>query len=601
MSNKKSGGVYALQMSQYSQPTVKENRTEDWVDIMVINDEDGTKERYFDYLIKRYRNSATNNAVLNNIFKAVYGTGLTATDASRRPSDYARMKTLFSADDLRSVIVDYCVLGTGAFQVIIEKGELKSARHIPRNLLNPAKCNEDGEIDGYFYSDDWSNVREYKPKRIDLLTNESKNGVYLVVFGSYSIGRKYVFSVDYEGALDYALLEEKIAEFQINDANNGFTPTTIINYNNGVTDVEAQKAIVRKTEEKTTGVNGKRTLVSFNSNKESEVTVQQLPLNDAPSHYEYLSKECTDKILAGHNVVSSMLVGIAKDGQGFASTADEIEIASYKFYADTIAPKQEVILQAIEKILAWGGITLNLGFGRKKLVEEKAQDTQLSMSAHDEELSHSLISKGEEMGEEWVLVDSRKVDYDDEDRLDAEIEALNNPKKNVLAKLVSLVSTGTARPNAKSEQDNAKFKTRYRYAGQISDNSRLFCRKMLEGGVPHDNGDMMSKKVYRKEDLIAMGSQEVNEVRTRKDGTKGGWGAEGATTYSIWLYKGGGACHHYFIRETYARRSDVNNPNAEIFTPAQQRKEGFIAPVNDSKVYQKPKDMPNQGFLTPRG
>jgi hypothetical protein len=84
-----------------------------------------------------------------------------------------------------------------------------------------------------------------------------------------------------------------------------------------------------------------------------------------------------------------------------------------------------------------------------------------------------------------------------------------------------------------------------------------------------------------------MGAMAVNQ----------GWGPKGSDTYSIWLYKGGGDCHHYWTRETYLRKSDVNNPLAKQFTPSQARKEGEIVPLNDNKVYQKPKDMPNNGFL----
>ena len=93
-------------------------------------------------------------------------------------------------------------------------------------------------------------------------------------------------------------------------------------------------------------------------------------------------------------------------------------------------------------------------------------------------------------------------------------------------------------------------------------------------------------KVYRKEDIVQMGDKIVNQ----------GWGPKGADTYDIWLYKGGGDCGHYWIRETYARLSDVNSPLAEIYTPAQQRKAGFIAPVNDYLGSKNPLFFMSLGF-----
>jgi hypothetical protein len=44
-------------------------------------------------------------------------------------------------------------------------------------------------------------------------------------------------------------------------------------------------------------------------------------------------------------------------------------------------------------------------------------------------------------------------------------------------------------------------------------------------------------------------------------------------------------------------QADVNSPKAEKITPSQARKEGEILPTVDKKAYQKPIDMPNQGFL----
>jgi hypothetical protein len=99
-----------------------------------------------------------------------------------------------------------------------------------------------------------------------------------------------------------------------------------------------------------------------------------------------------------------------------------------------------------------------------------------------------------------------------------------------------------------------------------------------------------ANKLYRIEDVKAMSNKVVNE----------GWGAGGADKYDILLYKGGGACRHYWVRETYRLKADVNNPNAEQITPAQARKEGEILPKLDSKIYEKPNDMPNNGFLKKR-
>ena len=151
---------------------------------------------------------------------------------------------------------------------------------------------------------------------------------------------------------------------------------------------------------------------------------------------------------------------------------------------------------------------------------------------------------------------------------------------------LATVSTGTAKPNAKSEQDSVinekKFRVRYQYSPITNDpKSREFCQKMVA-----------AKKLYRKEDIIAMEKKIVNA----------GWGPEGKNKYSIWKYKGGGSCKHFWMRKTFMAiniNPDVKNPNAEI-SVNRAKKEGLKPIVNIKEVSMRPRDMVNRGFLKPK-
>ena len=51
-----------------------------------------------------------------------------------------------------------------------------------------------------------------------------------------------------------------------------------------------------------TGSKGQKVIVAFNENADSKATVEDISLNDAPAHYEYLANEAMHKILVGHRV-----------------------------------------------------------------------------------------------------------------------------------------------------------------------------------------------------------------------------------------------------------------------------------------------------------
>jgi len=212
----------------------------------------------------------------------------------------------------------------------------------------------------------------------------------------------------------------------------------------------------------------------------------------------------------------------------------------------------------------------------------------------------------EEFGEdedlsEWSLIDERKVDYDNEDALDYQIDELNKKNKSTLSKIWEFVSTGTARPNSKSSEDKAvkdvAFKVRYQYSpledtfnNEGKNVTRSFCEKLIK-----------AKKIYRKEDILKMTTMVVNP----------GWGPKGVDTYSIWLhkggektdlYKGGGACHHFWMRKTYmytidSKRIDVKSPKAPLISVREAKRKGFKQKRNNPLVGTKPIDMPNEGFL----
>lgn len=586
-----SDNVHILSLSAYTTPVIQESKRDNWVEY-------GSDNNYYSFLIDRYTNSTTNSAIINNIARLVYGKGLSALDASKKPNEYAQMMALFSAEDVRKIIIDRKMLGQYAWQVHYndKHDKILKAYHIPVNLLRAEKCNKDGEIEAYYYSDDWTDVKKYAPKRIPAY-GFSKEKIEIVYFKPYSVGMKYYSYVDYQGALPYALLEEEIADYLINEVQNGFSGTKVVNFNNGVPTEEQQSMITSKVMNKLTGSRGQKVIVAFNDNAESKTTVEDIPLNDAPEHYTYLSEECLRKIMLGHNVTSPLLFGVASSN-GFSSNADELKNSSILFDNMVIRPMQEEILESIDKILAFNGISLKLYFRTLQPLEfvdlENAQTTEevaeetgtdgTQLSKLDKEIADSLIECGEEVGKNWVLIDEFEVDYDQEDAIDLEIENANNQKQSLLSKVYNFVSTGTANPRAKSEQDATvdgfKFITRYRYEGGIKDNSREFCKKMVA-----------ANKVYRKEDIIRMGSQVVNA----------GWGARGADEYSVWLYKGGGACHHKWIRQTFVafeegRGIDPLSPNAKTISTNKAEKAGYRV-RNPQQVAMRPVDMPNQGFL----
>jgi hypothetical protein len=583
-----SSKVHVVNFSSYTTPVVKEVQGKDYVEYGDNND-------YFGYLIDRYNGSPTNNAILNSLMDMTFGKGLDATDSAKKPSEYAAMRGLFTKACLQKVVADYVMMGQCSMQVVYSQDHnmIVEVQHIPVETLRAARCNEDGEIEAYYYAKDWEDVkgRRETPVRIPAF-GTSKEGLEILYIKPYRAGFYYYSPVDYQGGLPYAELEEEIANYHINNIQNGLAPSMLINFNNGVPSEEERRSIEQQIATKFSGSsNSGKFILAFNDNKDLAATVDPVQLSDAAEQYQFLSAEATQKIMVSHRIVSPMLLGI-KDNSGLGNNADELKTASTLLDNLVIRPKQEIIIDGIDQILAYNDISLNLYFKTLQPLEftedvvtpmdmeTREEETGVKLSSQEPSDDHldAMFAELEILGEvinedEWELVDERPVDYDAE-------QALSK---------YAFASTGSAFPNANSSQDGVtdegkRYKVRYAYAPETTKtNSREFCKKMVAAG-----------KVYRKEDVLRMDGQAVNE----------GFGPRGAATYSIWLYKGGARCHHFWMRKTYLAKGegvtpDVGNPNAEV-SVNKAKKEGVVLETNPTNVAKRPVDMPNQGFVNPR-
>lgn len=535
-------------------------RGKEWV----LNGKDNCN---YQYVIDRYKYSPTNATIIDSYSNYIYGKGLTAKYTTETANQFAEVLKLVSKKELKKIVKDFALFHESSVEVILGKTGNKIAQinHLPKNKVVPNKVNDKGEIDGYWYSYDWSDIQKYKPEFIPLFKKYTTIKRTVFIIKEYNIDEFYFARPSYFSGLNYAELEEEIAIYCVNHIKNGLSAGHIINFNDGEADPEVKDAIERNINRKLSGSsNAGRRILSFNSNKENATTVEAIEISDAHQQYQFLSEEARRQLMVAHKVTSPILFGI-KDNTGFGNNADEMATAFDELMMNVITPMQEVILDGLMELLSQNGITIELEFLplRPKQVEQPTTALSKQYQFNDAKIAEGLIVLGEDENlNEWELVAECEVDYDNE---------------------YNFASTGSAYPNAKSEQDSEDYMVRYQYAPlKVSENSREFCRKMVE-----------ASKIYRKEDIIAMENQVVNA----------GWGANGADKYSIWLYKGGGDCHHKWFRKIYVKKGvkvDVNSPLAELISTTKARQNGFNPQPNNDLVAIAPKDMENNGFLNPR-
>jgi hypothetical protein len=583
----KKSDLQIVNLSTYTSPSIKEVKYKDFVYY-------GEDNNYFQYLIDRYNGSPTNNAIINGISEMIYGKGLDATDSNRKPDQYAKMVSLFHKDCVRKLCFDLKLMGQCAMQVIYSKDRSKIVQleHMPIETLRAEKCNDKGEVEAYYYFNDWSKYKNSSDLQRIPAFGTSKEALEIMYIQPYRAGFKYYSPVDYQGGTQYAELEEEISNYHLNNIMNGLAPSMLINFNNGTPDAEQRTIIENRIKEKFSGTsNAGKFILAFNDDPDTAATIDPIQLSDAHNQYQFLSDESARKILVAHRVVSPMLLGI-KDNTGLGNNADELKTATILMDNMVIRPFQTLLLDAFDQILAFNNMSLNMYFKTLQPLEFTDLDNVADEETREEEtgvkLSEDLSDddgyyildnlSGEIVDDQWELVDEREYSEENTD-IETWANSLIEEKKTILEKL--------GIPNIKkgkgdfSVLDKSYYKVRYKYAEKYSStNTRPFCKALMNRNL-----------VYRIEDIDQASDKGVNK----------GFGHKGKK-YDLFRFKGGVNCGHYWSEQLYRLKKKSNGKYIEKSDKIKDYVETDNIPTSykpkprgwrDAK--KAPKDMPNNG------
>ena len=596
-------------------PKIQEVRGRDYIE---YSDEDGVwKNLYPNFLIDLYYNSSTHAAIVNSTSEMIAGSDIVIDDDEDINLEaVVKLKKFLkningkeSAHQIiKKVAFDFKLQGAYALHVIYNQDltEIVQVFHVGVEKVRAGRPNALGKIDTYYISADWSNVRSNKPMPIAAFDTHNRSTSQLIYTGSYSPNMDVYFTPDSLAGNNWSLIESKISEYHLNNISNGFSGSYMFSFNNGVPTKEGRNEIERDIKAKLTGSGNAGTfLMNFADGKERGVEVTPMNAADLSEQYITLQTLIVQNILTAHRVTSKTLLGI-DSSDGFSSSADELAVASNFYLNQVIVPFQLNILDTLQSILAVNDIDLPVKFVHLKPItiqfdsetvrevmttseiradlglpdlteQEVEEDFSTELATEKTELDSFIEEFGEDIPEGYEVLNEEDAE---EENIDFDFESELNYNNYEFA------STGSAYPNRKSGQDQKSkqtdyvddiYRVRYRYTGSLS-GERDFCKKMTS-----------TKKIYRKEDIINMGSKAVNP----------GWGKGGASTYSIWKWKGGGLCKHKWFRIILVQEGKKPKNADKIISSAEAKSRGVKLPRNAKEVSVAPHDMPNKGFVNP--
>lgn len=349
----------------------------------------GEGNHFPQYLIELYNTSPVHGALVNSIAFMIAGKEFTAsTTLAVREIQRLKLDKI-----LKATALDLKLHGGFYWEVIwsMDRSTIAQINHLPYENCRLACSDDNDDITGIWYSRDWSDTRKKKnnPHYIPMFDINTKDECPKQVLFQHSmmVGSEYYPKPDYIGSINWIELTRQISEYHVNNILNGFFPSLIASFNNGIPTLEEQRMIKQQLQMSIQGAeNAGKVLTFFNEERDRGVEFSAFPISDADKQYEFLSTEATNQILVGHRVTSPLLFGI-RDGGGLGSNTDEMKTSFRLFSKQVIDPFQRIICDGVDTLLQSIGIPSEVSIVENDLFMEAEQVEVVTQSNEKKKLS----------------------------------------------------------------------------------------------------------------------------------------------------------------------------------------------------------------------
>lgn len=337
----------------------------------------GTNNLYPEYLSDLYNNVATLKSVIDGCVDYIAGDDVTIIPLRPGMDDgviNSRGDTI--VEQVKNISHDEEKIGGFALQVIRGKdGKPSEVYYIDMRFLRTNK-----ECDVFYYCEDWKKKGKKKvlvyPKfmpsiaeKWPTLSEEERNRHASSILYVKGNDRQVYPSPRYAASVKSCEIERCIDDFHLNAINNGFTGSHIINFNNGRPSPEQMEEIEDNFNEKFAGhQNAGRIAFSWNENRASATTIEQIQVHDFGDKYKSLENTSRQRIFTAFRA-NPNLFGIPTENLGFSS--EEYESAFRLFNRTHVRPIQKKIADAYDKIYGQKGVLTIVPFSMEESSTEK--------------------------------------------------------------------------------------------------------------------------------------------------------------------------------------------------------------------------------------
>jgi len=519
-------------------PQVKESTYEDFITY-------GDDNQFPQRLIEAWLQSSTHSAITNGIVQMIAGDNITFENDIAEVTEWIERVNV-SGESLTELMnktaFDLYLHGYFGWQIVWNAARTKivSIYHTPAEQIRSGRANKERKIENYYVSWDWTQYRKKKftPQKIKAFDpSDRSEGKQMLFVKQYRPSQFYYSTPAYFGGMNWILLDNRVSEFHLNNIDNGFFPSSVVQFFNGEPPQEEKRKIEMGFMDKFTGKGQAKIVFVYNNSVDDKVAFDTHEPANLDKRFRELSPEIPKNIMVAHRVPSPLLFGI-RDSAGLGNNAEELQSSSLLMNKMVIIPFQKILLETLGKVFKinkWNTEITIETLQPSQWLEGESDDADATTK--ENEVKASFGKQGVEVITEDLvtpIINHLKAKGESREELETDGWVLIQEDENRTAEGLKLrlmpvgFSDISSDPEDPSFLDQGLYKIRYEYRGPRDDKNRDFCGEVLDLNL-----------IYRKEDIDTMTSNSANPE---------------FGIYSIWDYKGSFGCRHKWHRLVFFRK-----------------------------------------------
>lgn len=250
---------------------------------------------------------------------------------------------------------DQETFGYSCFEVIysVDRTRIVDMNWIDASRIACGRRDEFGQINEYYYSENWTNTRQYPPRKIDAFDPNGEAVRQLMFIKHDDNNMNYYALPNYYSALRWIKADALMAEYNLAAINNGFSPSIVFKFYKKPTPDERRYNSEAIKSQHGGAKNAGKAIILYSDGKELAPDIDTLDATNIDQRLIQVADQITQQIVTAHRC-HPQLLGIQVPGKlGFSTEL----LQSWEIFDKmVIQPERKLILDAFKTVLIYNGV-----------------------------------------------------------------------------------------------------------------------------------------------------------------------------------------------------------------------------------------------------